>query len=136
MTSNSSKSSALNRNNLAFIDKFGENTNEIIDAITHASSASFIENCKLNGKNLRLNLNDDSPTNPLITVKMRPSEDDMFGFNVKGGSDQNLPVIVTRVLPNTPADGKLSEGIFTLIYYLHQRFVSLSSRVVINLNTV
>jgi len=105
----SSSSAPLNRHGQNLVDKFSDNTNEIIDAITNAS---FSENCKLNGKGLRLNLfNDDSPTeNPLITIKMKPSEDDMFGFNVKGGSDQNLPVIVTRVAPNTPAEGKLNEG--------------------------
>ena len=69
---------------------------------------------------------------------MKLDKDEMFGFNVKvgsrtfslvtagtlrlimssfslsraeqGGSDQNLPVIVTRVAPKTPADGLLNEG--------------------------
>lgn len=85
LTSNSSKSSVpLNRDSLAFIDKLNDDTNEIIDAITNAS---FSENSKLNGKNLCLNLliNDESPTteNLTKTVRIKPSEDGLFGFNFK-----------------------------------------------------
>ena len=31
-------------------------------------------------------------------------EQGRFGFNVKGGVDQKLPIIVSRVGANTPAD--------------------------------
>ena len=44
---------------------------------------------------------------------MKPDEQGRFGFNVKGGHDQNCPVLVSRILPNTPADcaePKLHEG--------------------------
>ena len=42
---------------------------------------------------------------------MRPDAEGRFGFNVKGGSDQKCPVLVSRVAPNTPADvAKLREG--------------------------
>ncbi|XP_042217491.1 tyrosine-protein phosphatase non-receptor type 4-like isoform X3 [Homarus americanus] len=44
---------------------------------------------------------------------MKPDEGGKFGFNVKGGADQNLPVLVSRVAPNTPADRcypRLNEG--------------------------
>ncbi|XP_063843054.1 tyrosine-protein phosphatase non-receptor type 4-like isoform X2 [Scylla paramamosain] len=49
----------------------------------------------------------------LVTIKMKPDEGGKFGFNVKGGADQNLPVLVSRVAPNTPADRcypRLNEG--------------------------
>lgn len=44
---------------------------------------------------------------------MRPDEQGRFGFNVKGGADLDMPVLVSRVAPNTPADTcypKLNEG--------------------------
>ncbi|XP_076057001.1 tyrosine-protein phosphatase non-receptor type 4-like isoform X2 [Oratosquilla oratoria] len=49
----------------------------------------------------------------LVTIRMKPDEIGKFGFNVKGGADQNLPVLVSRVAPNTPADRcypRLNEG--------------------------
>uniref|UniRef100_A0A669PDG6 protein-tyrosine-phosphatase n=1 Tax=Phasianus colchicus TaxID=9054 RepID=A0A669PDG6_PHACC len=44
---------------------------------------------------------------------MKPDENGRFGFNVKGGYDQKMPVIVSRVAPGTPADlcvPRLNEG--------------------------
>ncbi|KAG8547792.1 hypothetical protein GDO81_027476 [Engystomops pustulosus] len=44
---------------------------------------------------------------------MRPDENGRFGFNVKGGYDQKMPVIVSRVAPGTSADlcvPRLNEG--------------------------
>lgn len=49
----------------------------------------------------------------LVTIRMKPDEGGKFGFNVKGGADQNLPLLVSRVAPNTPADRcypRLNEG--------------------------
>ncbi|KAJ8003586.1 hypothetical protein DPEC_G00149880 [Dallia pectoralis] len=49
----------------------------------------------------------------LVLVKMCPDEQGRFGFNVKGGSDQKMPVIVSRVAPGTAADlcvPRLNEG--------------------------
>ncbi|XP_069157121.1 tyrosine-protein phosphatase non-receptor type 4 isoform X1 [Procambarus clarkii] len=49
----------------------------------------------------------------LVTIRMKPDDGGKFGFNVKGGADQNLPVLVSRVAPNTPADRcypRLNEG--------------------------
>uniref|UniRef100_A0A1B6L6W2 protein-tyrosine-phosphatase n=1 Tax=Graphocephala atropunctata TaxID=36148 RepID=A0A1B6L6W2_9HEMI len=49
----------------------------------------------------------------LVSIRMWPDEQGRFGFNVKGGSDLNMPILVSRVAPNTPADTcypKLSEG--------------------------
>ena len=44
---------------------------------------------------------------------MLPDGQGRFGFNVKGGMDQGVPVIVSRVAGGTPADTcipRLSEG--------------------------
>ncbi|KAH9513348.1 Tyrosine-protein phosphatase non-receptor type 4 [Bulinus truncatus] len=49
----------------------------------------------------------------LVTIRMKPDEKGRFGFNVKGGADQGMPIIVSRVAPNTPADlaiPRLNEG--------------------------
>ena len=58
-------------------------------------------------------LSDDSSPIHLVTIHMKPDDEGRFGFNVKGGHDQNCPVLVSRVAPNTPADNaspKLREG--------------------------
>lgn len=49
----------------------------------------------------------------LVMITMLPDEQGRFGFNVKGGHDQGVPVIVSRVAGGTPADTcipRLSEG--------------------------
>ncbi|CAI4230466.1 unnamed protein product [Auanema sp. JU1783] len=49
----------------------------------------------------------------LVTVRMRPDLHGRFGFNVKGGADQNFPVVVSRVAPDSAADKchpRLNEG--------------------------
>lgn len=49
----------------------------------------------------------------LVTIKLTPDEHGRFGFNVKGGIDLDMPILVSRVVPNTPADccyPKLNEG--------------------------
>ncbi|XP_073970241.1 protein tyrosine phosphatase Meg isoform X3 [Rhodnius prolixus] len=49
----------------------------------------------------------------LVCIRMTPDEEGRFGFNVKGGSDLGMPILVSRVAPNTPADRcypKLNEG--------------------------
>ena len=40
----------------------------------------------------------------LVSITIVPDEQSRFGFNVKGGVDQKLPIIVSRVGANTPAD--------------------------------
>ncbi len=40
----------------------------------------------------------------LVSINIVPDEQGRFGFNVKGGMDQKLPIIVSRVGANTPAD--------------------------------
>lgn len=52
-------------------------------------------------------------TGNLVTIRMKPDVQGRFGFNVKGGADQGLPIIISRVAPNTPADlciPRLNEG--------------------------
>lgn len=39
----------------------------------------------------------------LITVRLVADAQGRFGFNVRGGIDLKLPVLVSRVAPNTPA---------------------------------
>ncbi|KAK7863894.1 hypothetical protein R5R35_007226 [Gryllus longicercus] len=49
----------------------------------------------------------------LVSIRITPDDQGRFGFNVKGGADLNLPILVSRVAPNTPADHcypKLHEG--------------------------
>ncbi|XP_046328009.1 tyrosine-protein phosphatase non-receptor type 4-like isoform X13 [Haliotis rufescens] len=49
----------------------------------------------------------------LVTIRMTPDDLGRFGFNVKGGADQGMPIIVSRVAPGTPADlaiPRLNEG--------------------------
>lgn len=53
------------------------------------------------------------PTDGLLSVKLTPDEQGRFGFNVRGGSEHDMPILVSRVAPNTPADRcipKLREG--------------------------
>lgn len=49
----------------------------------------------------------------LVTIRMKPDEQGRFGFNVKGGADQGMPIIVSRVAAGMPADlcvPRLNEG--------------------------
>ncbi|XP_026872433.1 tyrosine-protein phosphatase non-receptor type 4b isoform X2 [Electrophorus electricus] len=58
-------------------------------------------------------LNGSVPHDNLVSIKMKPDENGRFGFNVKGGADQRMPIIVSRVAPGTAADlcvPRLNEG--------------------------
>ncbi|XP_014389910.1 PREDICTED: tyrosine-protein phosphatase non-receptor type 3 isoform X8 [Myotis brandtii] len=49
----------------------------------------------------------------LILIRITPDEDGKFGFNLKGGVDQKMPLVVSRINPESPADTcipKLNEG--------------------------
>lgn len=49
----------------------------------------------------------------LVQIRLQPDEQGRFGFNVKGGADLNIPILISKVAPNTPADKcipRLSEG--------------------------
>ena len=39
-----------------------------------------------------------------MTIRLVADEQGRFGFNVRGGIDLQLPVLVSRVAPHTPAD--------------------------------
>nr|XP_018897637.1 PREDICTED: tyrosine-protein phosphatase non-receptor type 4 [Bemisia tabaci] len=55
----------------------------------------------------------DTHEDNFVVIRILPDEQGRFGFNVKGGSDLNMPILVSRVAPNTPADKcypKLNEG--------------------------
>ncbi|RWS16394.1 tyrosine-protein phosphatase non-receptor type 4-like protein [Dinothrombium tinctorium] len=110
---------ALSFRNLPYIDSSSTSSKEpsLEKQIPAPPSTSSSTANDENIKNLRLCIfNDESPTQGqpgLITIHMKPDEQGRFGFNVKGGADQNLPVLVSRVAPNTPADTaapKLNEG--------------------------
>lgn len=61
----------------------------------------------------------------LVTIRMKPDDHGRFGFNVKGGADQGMPIIVSRVAPDTPADlaiPRLNEG--DQVLYINGRDVS------------
>ena len=54
-----------------------------------------------------------TPDPGVVTVTINPDTLGRFGFNVKGGADQGVPVIVSRVAVGTPADKcvpRLNEG--------------------------
>lgn len=40
----------------------------------------------------------------MVTIRLVADEQGRFGFNVKGGTDLQMPILVSRVAPNTPAD--------------------------------
>ncbi|CAH1788374.1 unnamed protein product, partial [Owenia fusiformis] len=64
----------------------------------------------------------------LVNIHMTPDEQGRFGFNVKGGADQGMPIIVSRVAPNTPADlciPRLNEG--DQVLFINGRDVSTHS---------
>ena len=46
----------------------------------------------------------DDPNSGLVIITIYPDDQGRFGFNVKGGIDQKMPIIVSRVGANTPAD--------------------------------
>ncbi|XP_075272817.1 tyrosine-protein phosphatase non-receptor type 3 isoform X2 [Opisthocomus hoazin] len=49
----------------------------------------------------------------LLLVRIIPDEEGKFGFNLKGGVDQKMPLVVSRITPGSPADKcipKLNEG--------------------------
>jgi hypothetical protein len=52
------------------------------------------------------------PHDNLVFIEMCPDEQGRFGFNVKGGLDQKMPVIVSRVAPGTAV---------RVLYYLGHR---------------
>ena len=62
----------------------------------------------------------DDSNNGLVIITIFPDEHNRFGFNVKGGMDQKMPIIVSRVGANTPADQWVF--IYQLQNYIKFRF--------------
>ncbi|XP_035910258.1 tyrosine-protein phosphatase non-receptor type 4 [Anopheles stephensi] len=58
----------------------------------------------LNGSNASNGIAVDDEANGLVTIHLVADEQGRFGFNVKGGIDHGLPILVSRVAPHTPAD--------------------------------
>ncbi|XP_007950133.1 tyrosine-protein phosphatase non-receptor type 3 [Orycteropus afer afer] len=55
----------------------------------------------------------DDEDSCLLLIRITPDEDGKFGFNLKGGVDQKMPLVVSRINPESPADTcipKLIEG--------------------------
>ncbi|KAB7507413.1 Tyrosine-protein phosphatase 1 [Armadillidium nasatum] len=55
----------------------------------------------------------DETIQGLVSIRIKPDEQGKYGFNVKGGSDQQQPVLVSKVAPGTAADRcypRLNEG--------------------------
>nr|XP_033786523.1 tyrosine-protein phosphatase non-receptor type 3 isoform X3 [Geotrypetes seraphini] len=49
----------------------------------------------------------------LLLLHITPDEEGKFGFNLKGGVDQKMPLVVSRITPGSPADKcipRLNEG--------------------------
>ncbi|CAM9692481.1 unnamed protein product [Lampetra planeri] len=47
-------------------------------------------------------LNGADPYENLVLIRIKQDDNCKFGFNVKGGSDHKMPIIVSRVAPGTP----------------------------------
>lgn len=76
-----------------------------------------------------VHLNDKS----LITVCMEADEHGRFGFNVRGGTDFNMPVLVSRIASNSPADRvvpKMKEGDTVLLINGHDVSTMTHSQIV------
>ncbi|CAB4065164.1 PTPN4 [Lepeophtheirus salmonis] len=95
-------------------------SNSVISSstLTNGDNSPFIESLKCKSTENMINnnqsiLSDGESGGGLVYIKIFADEFGRFGFNVKGGADQDLPIIVSRVGPNTPADTcypKLNEG--------------------------
>ncbi|XP_034030745.1 tyrosine-protein phosphatase non-receptor type 3 isoform X2 [Thalassophryne amazonica] len=61
----------------------------------------------------------------LLLIRITPDNDGKFGFNVKGGVDQKMPLAISHVKPDSPAgrcDPKLMEG--DLVVLINGRDIS------------
>ncbi|XP_053121870.1 tyrosine-protein phosphatase non-receptor type 3 isoform X3 [Hemicordylus capensis] len=56
---------------------------------------------------------EDDVDGDLLLICILPDKDGKFGFNLKGGTDQKMPLVVSRIIPDSPSDKcipKLLEG--------------------------
>ncbi|EAA04150.5 AGAP007130-PA [Anopheles gambiae str. PEST] len=58
----------------------------------------------LNGSSSGNGMAADDDSAGLVTIHLVADEQGRFGFNVKGGIDHGLPILISRVAPHTPAD--------------------------------
>uniref|UniRef100_A0A182TZB6 protein-tyrosine-phosphatase n=1 Tax=Anopheles melas TaxID=34690 RepID=A0A182TZB6_9DIPT len=58
----------------------------------------------LNGNSSGNGMAADDDSVGLVTIHLVADEQGRFGFNVKGGIDHGLPILISRVAPHTPAD--------------------------------
>ncbi len=70
----------------------------------NAPSVSTISTPPTLAKNNQLSAVEDDSNGALVMITILPDDQGRFGFNVKGGIDQKMPIIVSRVGANTPAD--------------------------------
>ena len=81
--------------------------NEVVAAATTSAHSS-----PMNGRHVQQqkgghgnqHADGDDPNSGLVIITIYPDDQGRFGFNVKGGIDQKMPIIVSRVGANTPAD--------------------------------
>ena len=73
-----------------------------------APSANSAQSSPMNGRQVATKAQNElesaDPNNSLVIITIYPDEHGSFGFDVKGGVDQKMPIIVSRVGANTPAD--------------------------------
>ena len=71
-----------------------------------APSANSAQSSPMNGRQVVATKaqNELESAADLVIITIYPDEHGRFGFNVKGGVDQKMPIIVSRVGANTPAD--------------------------------
>lgn len=69
-----------------------------------SNTSSMVTSSPINGRHQNSENNSGTEDNGLVIITILPDEEGRFGFNVKGGSDQKTPIIVSRVGAQTPAD--------------------------------
>ncbi|XP_007498115.1 tyrosine-protein phosphatase non-receptor type 3 isoform X2 [Monodelphis domestica] len=104
-TSSSSLSQFLNAPGCCSLDGVDH---QLLDSYTSVSKSCFTED----SNQYYCDKNEDGD-GYLLLVCITPDEDGKFGFNLKGGVDQKMPLVVSRISPESPADKcipKLNEG--------------------------
>ena len=73
--------------------------------ISQSATTSSAHSSPMNGRQIGGKIQNKELEDPnLVIITIYPDEQGRFGFNVKGGVDQKMPIIVSRVGANTPAD--------------------------------
>ena len=72
-----------------------------------SNNATSAHSSPMNGRHVQQkggHADGEDPNSGLVIITIYPDDQGRFGFNVKGGIDQKMPIIVSRVGANTPAD--------------------------------